>query len=56
MEVVIDGQVVVADVFEERSDVVISEVLEVLLGGRGGTLMRTARILQLAAPWISASR
>jgi hypothetical protein len=46
VETVIDGEVVLADVFEEGVDVVVSEELEVVLGGRGCTLRRAARDLQ----------
>ena len=49
MEGLVDWQPIEADMLEQRSDVIISEELEIFLDGRRGTLMRTARVLQFGA-------
>lgn len=49
MEGLVDWQAIEADMLEQRSDMIISEELEIFLDGRRGTLMRTARVLQFGA-------
>ena len=56
MEVVIDHQVVPADLVENCTYVVIREEFEVFLDGEGGTLIRTERVLQVGAVSIASSR